>query len=438
MKTIKNVIFVFVTFVNVCFFGACSQDVSVQDSQTETNISERLDSLDAVYGISRWIPSKHYASNEDNTELKQDNSLQIVSKDVDGFLDGASVGIAAGALVAIVSRTAGVAIGLSSGAILGITDAVIQSLAEAERLGGTNDGSGGNGNDGDGNNGEDGGNNGGEGVQKDVSNIYMLDFRDPIFGISFLIDENIECANYGYYHNFIISNLYQNNGKEVFGWDMETITDSVIEQVTQLFRIQDQGNVSSLLQNYRSFFLEEKSSSKIFENEYIARYIENISVIPNQSIEYTIEYMKIVQQECSEEEQLIVNGAISTYLYSSNLWKSYFPSVNDGVYICYNNHPFILSGVDSSETLNLLLCANDLSFVGVPVAINGHVEAICVFDELLGLNESSWGDCLHNDGENWYITIDEDISLISGDYNLYMRHGTYVFQEWCGCHVIFL
>ncbi len=409
----------------------------VSNSLSQKHLELRLDSLSATYKsnsvpVVAYTPAKEDSEeNKDTEELKKkQDAAEIAEKDMEGFRDGAAVGGMFGAAVGtLAGGSVGAAWGtIGGGALGGIGGAVIASVIEAIKQ---------------------------ESSQINISSeeighqiksekdIYTVDLRSPIlmYGLDseWYFDNEIIGANVGYYHNYIISTLYKNNGKKMFDWPNEEIRDSTIEHIMNLVTSDKPEYVYEiLLESTKSFGEAEKSTTT---TPYINKYIECISDLNQTKAKvYTEEFMHIVQEEMEDKQEIMqINGAISTYFYSSRLWKSYMPSMYSGLYVCFNGNDSFLIETDDEKSIQRLTDDESLTFIGVPVIRDGQIESLFVFDDLRMLKTHSWNDyVIQLDNNKWELVIPNDVILYNHNTQYVISHGVYDFYRFDGGYVAFL
>ena len=407
-----------------------------KNGDTQSRIEYRLDSLDAAYtskgaSIKKHKPAENTPEEKKDTEelkKKQDNA-EIAEKDKDGFNDGAAVGGMFGAAIGSVATVIGTGWGtIIGGALGGIGGAVVSSIIEAAKK---------------------------EDNQKNISaeeiglyiklekDIYAVDLRSPISiykpDFNLFFDEQIIGANVGLYHNCIISSLYENNGKDMFDWSPEAIRDSTIKYVMDLVDAEDPQSVYNLLVESTQALGEVEDASTM--NPYIDRYMSySRELMQNEVKAYTEEFMEIVQQELSDEQEVLqINGTISTYYYSCCLWEPYMPTMYEGLYVCHDDHNTFVLETYGENYRYAMVTDESITFIGVPVIRNDKIESLFVFDDMRVLSTTSWNNYVYQqDSNQWIFEPTDDITFSIHGTEYVIRQGTYQFDRFDGGYVVFL
>ncbi len=270
-----------------------------------------------------------------------------------------------------------------------------------------------------------------------------MDLRSPINpyreDYDLLFDEQIYGAEMGYYHNCVITSLFDNNGKDMFDWSIEEIQDSTIEQVLDLLIAENPDVARDVL--HECLRIVEEDGVDAPENPYVERYLFSVQELESPDKKsYTEDFMRIIQQEIvDEQEVLLINGSISTYFYSSCLWKPYIPTMYEGLYVCHDDHnAFMLETYDENFIHNMA-ADESITFIGVPVIRNNQIESLFVFDDMRILSTASWNDYIYQqDSNQWIFEPTDDIIFPIHGTEYVIRQGTYQFDRFDGGYVVFL
>lgn len=450
-QNIQHLLSIFVGLT--VLFTSCNNNLplnEIEENQLNTTtLDYRLDSLNQVYGINslniRHKPLDNATEKEDTEELKESKSKADISDaDFDGFCSGAGVGGLAGGAVGTIVTGGGSVIGTAIGTLIGmVTGGIIGAVAksviavqkqEEQQM----------------EQGED------EGVWRSLipqnKDIYAIDLRDPI---SFyedrdcLFNEQIIGSNMGFVHNYIISVLYRNNGYRLFQWSPDVLVDSIIYTYANILDSKDLylEDILIISDEIINNVLIDDITHK--DDEYISYFIESYQALISENVcfekrrDYTEEYMDIIQQEIGDEEYVfLINGAISTYFYSYDLWQTYIPTQKSYRYICINENsdPYLFSSSEAYEHIITTIVYNGaISFAGVPVIRDNKIESIFVFDDLVPLNDVVWNDERNYIQDNTFY-IEEDIIFQYVDYyyqEFTIPAGTYQFDRFKGGYVVF-
>lgn len=266
-----------------------------------------------------------------------------------------------------------------------------------------------------------------------------IDLRDPIGGLQPSLNEGYLPttigSTIGMYHNYLIAEAFNNEEYAEF------MRNGVSYQLMQVwFNVLVEQNVLSsddadacfvLLQ--QEDFLEtwQDRQYESTEQQLLQDFLSVISSIRERSrYDYVCQYMGIINEaylngEMSEESALIINGAISVWFYSHNMWNYYIPM--DGCASAYMLETaagewYITSSLDK---VHMMLVADSIIAVGIPQIANRHITEIYFFEDMDGFLERDWNVPSHYASD--YITISEVTTDI--DINLNELIGTYVLQD---------
>lgn len=161
------------------------------------------------------------------------------------------------------------------------------------------------------------------------SNEGDMDYWIHDFSDSFLFSEDVLGANVGYYHNWLISNLWIEHGNNIRSMETDDILMYAVDLLErgEIVQFNDapmfNAEVSSLCDGFQDF--EGISFMNIPEEnrDVIFLYLTELTtILPNNRQQFTSDFMDVIAgYGLSEENTILLNGMISTYYYSSLLWN---------------------------------------------------------------------------------------------------------------------
>ena len=145
----------------------------------------------------------------------------------------------------------------------------------------------------------------------------------------FLFSEDVLGANIGYYHNWLISNVWLDYGSEIHNVSTEDIINHMVSsmEIYELAHFYDidafRSEISTIYANIQSNQGMNIVDLVEYYHEVILFYLSEIVTIPREERQlYTSDFMGIIAtSRLSDENILFLNGMISTYYYSSVLWN---------------------------------------------------------------------------------------------------------------------
>lgn len=424
---IKKYIYVCMVIASLSLFcTSCRKDVDMIEKENivynDARLYQRLDSLSEVYSSPPNSPSSVVRKKQTaDTEFTKEQQNRISQADMAGYAIGYGMGVGTGCLIATVSPPAGVAIGLTSAFALAEIFAVKWSSVEADKIREETK------------------------TKIVIEDLYKLDPYHPINDFSSItpwFDSTIPGASAGFLHNYFISVLYNEHPEDFFELSADQLTDGVVDLLLQGsyddYKIEE---VRAFAYNYLEQYLANWSSesSIVASDEVILHYFQLLKDIPEENnIAFTGEYMRIVSQEISNEDRVtLINGCLSTYVYSLHLWNLNVPYLYQTDYLCQKkrNGEFItMACTDPYETVPLWLAANDFSMILTPVIREERIVALFVFDKW----NPYFADSIINnryvqmDGNIAYLNaIDNPAIIFEKEGNRYVcPEGLYEFQEF--------
>lgn len=332
--------------------------------------------------ISRQLPDSNATSS---------NAWDIAKADVEGAATGggggAAIGVGIGAGVgAIVGAVGGAGIGALPGAITGsrigawtgaliggIVGATIYSITAAKNNSCT--------------------------IVLTYSNIWNNRYKiclesptnDDIFNF---FPENRIGVDIGYYHNFLIKEILENNSIE------DEITYDFVFQYaedTELFTASNE--LQNLLQD--DIAMSEYSSEYSTEYDFALSYIDNLVERPsNEWFSYINSVTSVVDSIARIYPEHIVsaaviNGALSTFYHSYCLWRTIVPDPNmfiPWVFIPETSSISIYNSSDWQQHIAYIQAQNPNIVLFTPQIINGQLIRLFVFREL---NEDTFDDFIN-------------------------------------------
>lgn len=150
------------------------------------------------------------------------------------------------------------------------------------------------------------------------------------FSCEFLFPEDMLGANIGYYHNWLISNLWMETGDDIHGVETEYILTTTIRllEENEIVQFNDVSSfnleASLICANFQNF--SEVSFADVLGEycEVIYLYLTEFYAVSSEyRQQFTSDFMDVIAgYGLSDEITLLLNGTISTYYYSSVLWNT--------------------------------------------------------------------------------------------------------------------
>lgn len=414
--------FLFVCVITLC---ACTisneiNNKSLSKEQTETELYQHLLALKQKYVTKNQQAERviRYAQASDD-ELTDTEKLRVAKADSEGFAVGFAVGaVTGGAVGTLVTPGVGTAIGtLSGGAAIGAAYAAIWSANEANTI---------------------------RDERKEImvlDDLYRLNTDNPINDLSnssIIFDDSICGANIGFIHNAIILSLYFQDQDVFFSLSNEEIAYYVFEDYFRPYAGYEDEYYDMYMQvcnGIENDYHLNDDNVFVYPDDIIEFYFEELQSIPSGSwTSYTEDFMRIVDQELEDDNERIflVNGTISTFIYSSFLWNLNIPSPYSGKYLMLD--------VTNGDWSGLLTCNIEEQFqsmltdprelIYVPVISNRNIIALFVFDEISTLDVLPTNEYIILDGESMLLNVPQEISMNLGGQDIFIPTGQYEFQRF--------
>ena len=222
-----------------------------------------------------------------------------------------------------------------------------------------------------------------------------IDLRNPIGGLQPSLEEEYLPttigSTIGMYHNYLIAEAFDNgeyaeimcNGESSYQL-MQMWFNTLVEQ--DVLSLDEAEDCFTLLQ--QEDFLEtwQDRQYESTEQQLLQDFMSVISSIRESSrYDYVCQYMGIIDEaylngEVSEESALIINGAISVWFYSHNMWNYYIPM--DGCASAYmlqtSDDEWFLT--NSTDRVHVLLEEGRVLAIGIPKFIGEDVTEVFFFE----------------------------------------------------------
>lgn len=404
-----NILNLGVFFLGVALLMSCSKcDVnSIEHPEKEYSVLlVKLDSLDNTYSIEYDKSNHKRAKEEDNTKLKRKEKFSVAKADLEGFIDGGSlggfIGGAAGTIItggSIIGTAVG---GLIGAGIVGIPYSVVYSMEEYLNT-----------------------TSGDSASVSSIERFYKINYRDPIYESQYtpLFDNDILYSNVGCLHNYVVEKLVTNYAyDELIGMSQEDMLDYSITVLRDslLYNTEECDSIYSFVRDEFSGINETSifdGYSATDDNVYgiILRYIESVMEISEDNLfGYTSEFMNLVSQELTNlDEIFLVNSSISIFYYSYSLWKLRISDKTSNIYITADDYAEDLNVYcheypSEANYYNLLYMYDKLIFV--PYFENGLSMRLFLFDAMEQLQNSSFNGLFAVENK-YFIRFNSDYIL---------------------------
>lgn len=428
MNIYKTLFFVVVLGICSCNYNKDAELKEYANNQSEERIRQRLYALGEKYenkvllcqGENPIIPRR---KTEGPTELTSEEKLRVAKADMEGFAMGAALGGAIGGAVGSIVPAAGNGVGIFvGGAAAGAAYAAVWSKNEANAIKEEK-----------------------EGGQDAISDLYLLDFNDPIvdFACSNLyFDSTIMYANVGFLHNVILSEFYCQDTMNFFCENDVEMVDFIFNNIyTPLHgcEVDHSFLYTEVSTNVSDDYLNSSGNDiSIDYDEMVQIYLGEIEHLPEYLwLSYTREFMQIIDEELrgiDEQRVLIINGCISTFLYSRCFWNTNIPSYCVGTCLIYNlqEGTWDTANLETINDLYLDFITNGTEFlILVPRYSNGQLESMFVFDDLSTIDKLQDVQYLIRSESDIYIYCpsDEDLDVPNANSTT-IPAGTYILQRF--------
>ena len=356
----------------------------------------------------------------DAQELKKEEKLEVAKEDMEGFAIGGGIGIALGGIIGSVGGVPLAAIGAGAGALIGgIPYAVVWSIVAAkekkenpnENISSLDD------------------------IIKIRHDFSMIDYRckEPLFS------ENIIGANVGFLHNYILSSLYHRNKDTFWDWSNEQIIDSTFVVLAEYYNSIQISDLSHLISNDLYY-----SNEYIPLHNYVELYFEYLNDVSESNwINFSEDFMNVINTQLSDENEImLINGSISTFIYSYHLWNFNLPDIYVSDYICYrNNGNFCHIRFNDSFRYNLEchIYSNNCKLHFIPVIKDSVISSLYIFDEISPIYYSlSYLPYIYKIDSTYYLTNDNyNIFVFDNNNQFYFPIGIYELKRFGGGYIIF-
>lgn len=347
--------------------GAMNKETIVHD---EMQLYYRLDSLSKVYSsLQNGLCCAARKKQTADGEFTKEQQNKIAKADMEGYAIGYGIGIGTGTLIATVNAPAGFAIGITSAfALAEVFSARWSSVAADEIREATK-------------------------AEITMEDLYKLDPYHPINDFSTTIpwfDPSIPGASAGFLHNYSLSLLYKQHSEDFFELSAAQLSGDILDLLLQeSYDDHETYEIRTFAYNHLEQDLANWNSenSIISSEEVIQHYFQLLEEIPEENyIAFTGEYMQIVYQEIGDEDRVIlINGCLSTYVYSLHFWNLNVPYLYRTTYLCQNrqNRKFeTVMCTNPREVVLSWVTTGKFSIIAIPAIREERIVALFVFDEL--------------------------------------------------------
>ena len=386
--------------------------------------------------VNEFYEPGEFGESRDEKVSKADAEGFAIGGGIGGVLGGAVgtlVGAAVGSLTGPEAVPIGAVIGgaagaLTAGVIAGTIYAVIWSKEKAKSIQEE----------------QQNGSNGGTMVSYNPND---LDCNNPINNLLqdfLLFNDSIAYSNIGFIHNYVISSSYDAYGSLLFDVSIQSIVDYTFDNIiapaegmeSQFFMLRDlvYDNIENDYTNYADM---DRTDIESNYDEVVSFYFENIPSIPESRWRaYTEDYMRIVDEElslCDSNRVMLINGCLSTFIYSKYLWNFNAGNICSGKYIFFYPAEGEWVWVEDSDIYSqyISLLTNEIPcLIFVPKVENGILKSMTLYDELSLLDYVPETSQLYLDDGYLYLTLsgDEDVSSLNSP--LFIPSGTFEFQRF--------
>lgn len=265
-----------------------------------------------------------------------------------------------------------------------------------------------------------------------------IDLRNPIGGLQPSLNEvylpMTIGSTIGMYHNYLIAEAFNNTDYAEFMRNgvsyqlMQVWFNVLVEQ--DVLSSDDADACFAILQQEDFLEIWQDRQSESTEQQLLQDFLSVISSIRESSrYDYVCQYMGIIDEaylngEMSEESALIINGAISVWFYSHNMWNYYIPM--DGCVSAYmlqtSDDEWFLT--NSTDRVRVLLEEGRILAIGIPKFRGEDVTEVFFFE-----NTDSFFD--YETFVNAYNHDDVTIANIRTDINVNIDNllGIYRLQD---------
>lgn len=416
-------------FILPFILSACANKEPRSYQEIESQMFVRLASLKYRYSGPTPDGNKNKMQQEKRTDdessdLTSEEKLRVAKADMEGFAVGAALGGAAGGAIGSICPGIGsVAGGLAGGAAVGAAYAAVWSKEEANAIRSERD----------------------EVVS--LQDLYAIDNEHPINDYSDSYpwyNLSIKWANIGLLHNYVLSSIYNQDTAVFFNMTKAETIDEIFS--TFFYPFEDGENDYYDLYNlainniYVEYDRRHSTNSTNEIDEVITFYFAEIVEIPEDSLfAYTEEFMAIVDQELEmidSDRLLLINGCLSTFIYSRGLWNLNVPNRNCGKYIFFdveNDDWYYVETPEMQTLYSTQISRGDSILVFVPRIRNNILNTLFLFDygHASQLSYVQGNNHIINVNGSYVMVLDEDYDIeIPCTPNVYIPSGEYVLQEF--------
>ena len=437
------------------FFASCkNSDPITPQSKTElsgfedTEFYLRLSNLSTRYvklepkqspcriQVNEFYEPGEFGESRDEKVNKADAEGFAIGGGIGGVLGGAVgtlVGAAVGLFTGPQSVPTGALIGgaagtLTAGVIAGTIYAVIWSKEKAKSI-------------------EEEQQEGSNGGTMIAYNPNDLNSNNPINNFSqgpILFNDSIAYANIGFVHNYIISSSYNEFSTSLFDISESGILDYIFQNIifpyegmeSEFFMLHDY-IYDNIENDYANYVDMERPDIESNYDEVVSFYFENIPSIPESRWRaYTEDYMRIVDEElslCDSNRVMLINGCLSTFIYSKYLWNFNAANISSGRYIFFYPEQELWLWVEDSDIYSqyISFLTNEIPcLIFVPQFEDGVLKSMTLYDELSLLDYANETSQLYLDEGNLYLSLLEDVSVASSPFPLFVPGGTFEFRRF--------
>ncbi len=351
------------TFLSFILLG-CTNNESIETTKSsdieETIISEITALNPNSRKTSMWKKSEKDQNNEEETkELKDEKAekaTMIAVKDACGAFKWASLGICLGV------PAPATAFGALAGAIWESVDEYCNQKDENKKQNETL-------------------------PYVDNGEYEPIDLRNPTTTIS--LTNDFLAGDFGELHNLFINLLIENTQFCSLKTEEEKINyilNLLNEHITELPEVMqyEPKDFEDILNYDTHFDISSTLSGRIFME--FTNQVANIKDIEKEQYAYNV--MSIINNhyvdgDISQTDAYIINSAISTYINSFYLWRTFVPSQDlaTSFIVKCNNYDYWLF-VQSTDELLDIANNHDIQYVGIPKITNQKITEVFFFEDI--------------------------------------------------------
>ena len=306
MKKKIGVFFLYVAILTICVSCSSKKDMQIVEVVDIHILLQKVDSINAYFVKEHNISGNQCVllkSPLESDSIQQANAQNVFVADAIGFWSGAVLGAGTGLVIGTIicpgaGSLAGASLDFISG---GLANAVVCSIVTAKH-------------------------NNWVALQEDEP---QWDCGEWInYANNMLFEDEILGSNIGWYHNDIIQNIWSNS---LYASSYEDMSDYMVAYMenNHFFEFEDRELFISFVQQ-QFLFMSNEPQNYILQDfdtmEYqqiVEGYMATIVQIEEEArYDYTHSIMEEISQfGLDDENTFMLNGTISTYYYSTQLWN---------------------------------------------------------------------------------------------------------------------